>query len=175
MKKILIFSFLFLSLVACEKIDKNTQFSISTEASFEVPANTTTQTPIELTAIPLVIDSQIFEDYKTSTDLIDKATIKNIELQIANPQNADFDFLTDIELYIEADNLPKIRIAWRNNMQNDQLQSFNPEYLPDNLSEYIKNNHLKMSLVLLTDEVLQQPVQFKVKTGFYIDAELIGK
>jgi len=175
MKKILIFSFLFLSLVACEKIDKNTQFSINTEASFEVPANMTTQTPIELTAIPLVIDSQIFEDYKTSTDLIDKATIKNIELQIANPQNADFDFLTDIELYIEADNLPKIRIAWRNNMQNDQLQSFNPEYLPDNLSEYIKNNHLKMSLVLLTDEVLQQPVQFKVKTGFYIDAELIGK
>ena len=175
MKKILIFSFLFLSLVACEKIDKNTQFSISTEASFEVPANTTTQTPIELTAIPLVIDSQIFEDYKTSLDLIDKATIKNIELQIANPQNADFDFLTDIELYIEADNLPKIRIAWRNNMQNDQLQSFNPEYLPDNLSEYIKNDHLKMSLVLLTDEVLQQPAQFKVKTGFYIDAELIGK
>lgn len=175
MKKILIFSFLFLSLVACEKIDKNTQFSINTEASFEVPANMTTQTPIELTAIPLVIDSQIFEDYKTSLDLIDKATIKNIELQIANPQNADFDFLTDIELYIEADNLPKIRIAWRNNMQNDQLQSFNPEYLPDNLSEYIKNNHLKMSLVLLTDEVLQQPVQFKVKTGFYIDAELIGK
>ena len=175
MKKILIFSFLFMSLVACEKIDKTTQFSINTEATFEVPADMATQTPIELSAMPLVIDSKIFEEYNTSIDLIDKATIKNIEFQIVNPQNADFNFITDIELYIEADNLPKIRMAWKNDMQNDQLQSFSPDYLQDNLSEYLKNDHLKMSLVLLTDEVLQQSVQFKVKTGFYIDAELIGK
>jgi len=175
MKKILIFSFLFLSLAACEKIDKNTQFSINTEVAFEVPSDRTTQTPIELNAIPLVIDSKIFEDYNTSIDLIDKATIKNIELQIVDPQNADFNFLTDVELYIEADNLPKIRMAWKNNMQDDRLQSFSPDYLPDNLSEYLKNDHLKMSVVLLTDEVLQQPIQFKVKTAFYIDAELIGK
>ena len=175
MKKILIFSFLFMSLIACEKIDKTTQFSINTEATFEVPADMATQTPIELSAMPLVIDSKIFEDYNTSIDLIDKATIKNIELQIVAPQNADFNFITDIELYIEADNLPKIRMAWKNDMQNDQLQSFSPDYLPDNLSEYLKNDQLKISVVLLTDEVLNQPVQFKVKTGFYIDAELTGK
>ncbi len=175
MKKILIFSFLFMGLVACEKIDKFTQFSIQTETGYEAPADTTTQTPIELGAKPLIINSEIFDDYQTSVDLIDKATIKTIELQIDQPQHADFNFLTDIEIYIEADNLPKIRMAWKNNLQNDQLQSFTPEYLPDNLSEYLKSDNLKMSIVLVTDEVLTQPVRFKVKTAFYINAELTGK
>ena len=175
MKKILVFSLLWILLFACENEDKQIQFNVKTNTTFEVPADASIQTQIELDAKSLIINKSIFEDFNTSKDNIDKATIKDIKLNISSLQNINFDFLTDVELYIEATDLPKIRIAWLNNLQDDHLQSLNLEHLSDNLSEYIKNNEVKISLILLTDEVLTQPVEIEVEATFLVKAEVMGK
>ena len=172
MRKILFFSLLLISLFACEKIDRYTQFSVQTFTTFDVPADMAIQTPIILDAKTLILDTKIFEDFNTSTSFIDKATIKEIKLNIVNPLEVNFDFITDIELYIETNDLPKIRIAWLNNLQDEQKQTLSLEHLPDNLSEYLKREEVNISLVLLTDEVLTQPVQIEVNASFNIKAEV---
>ncbi len=175
MRKILFFGLLLISLFACEKLEKYAQFSVQAKTTFEVPADADVQTPIVLDSQSLNLDQQVFEDFNTSTSLINKATIKDIKLKIINPQNANFNFLTDVELYIKTDNLPEIRIAWLNNIRNSNTQSLNLEHLPDNLSEYLKSEQVKINLVLLNDEVLTQPVQVEVNASFNIKAEVLGK
>ena len=175
MRKILFFILLLTSLLACDKLEKSIQFSVQTKTTFEVPADASVQTPIVLDAKTLELDSKIFEDFNTSIDLIDRATIKEIRLNIIDPQNANFDFLTDTELYIESDNLPKIRVAWLNNINDDNIQTLVLEHLQDNLSGYLKSDSLKISMVLLTDEVLTQPVQIEVAASFLIEAEKLKK
>ncbi len=175
MRKILVFSLFLGLLFACEKIDKYAQFSVQTKTTFEVPADMVVQTPIVLDAQTLDVDTKVFEDFNTSAYLIDKATIKDIKLIIINPQNVNFNFLTDVELYIKTNNLPEIRIAWLNNIGNINTQSLNLEHLPDNLSEYLKSEQVKINLVLLNDEVLTQPVQVEVNASFNIKAEVLGK
>jgi len=179
MKKILFLSILFLGLSACEKIDKFTQFSVDYSTAFDMPIDATTQTPLELGTFTLGSDSDIFSEYDTSKDLIDKATLKNIELSINNNTNnssaQNFDFLTDLEIYLLADDLPTLRVAWKNDMQNTGDKNFELEHLSDNLADYFKKDKVKIKIMAKTDEVLSQPVTVDVKLSVYIDAQLLGK
>lgn len=174
MKKILILSFLIFSLWSCEKLDKYTQFTLDSHATLTVLRNTPTQTPVALATVDLPINSEIFDDYNTSTNLIEKASIKKIDLQLTNPSAANFNFLTDIELYIEAEGLPKLRMAWKNNLPNNDTQTIELNNLSDNLSEYLKNNHPKITAIIKTDEPLNESMQLDVHFSFYIDSQLIG-
>ncbi len=175
MKKILFSGFLLIFLFSCDKIDKFTQFTVQTKSIFEIPAGTPVHDLVEADAQFLNLNEEIFREFNTSTELIDKATIKEIKLNAVAPPDATFNFLTDVEVYFETDNLPRIRVAWLNNIQNDDKQTIKLEHLTDNLSEYLKDDHLKISAVFLTDEVLVQPVQIEVDASFLIEAEIIGK
>ncbi len=174
MKKILILSLLFLTVISCEKIEKLTQFSLDYTGSFNVAADLATQTPIDLQDLVFNIDDKRFEDYDTSKELIEEATIKKINISIEPTQTATFDFLTDLDLYIEANGLPKIRIAWVNNLDNTGSQNIELNHLPDNLAEYFKKDDFKISALILTDEVLNQAVTFDVNLSFYINANIVG-
>ncbi len=174
MKKILIISLLFLMFTGCEKIEKLTQFSLDYTTSFTVTADLDTQTPINLQDVVVNIDDKRFDDYDTSKELIEEATIKTIELKLDANQTTTFDFLTDIDLYIEADGLPKVRIAWQNNMTDTGAQTVVLKNLSDNLAEYFKKDSIKISAVILTDQVLTQDVTFDVKLSFYINAAKVG-
>jgi len=178
MKKILILSILFLGLSACEKIDRFTQFSIDYSTSFDMPVDTITQTPLDLGTFTLGSDNDIFSEYETSKDLIDKATLKNIKLSINNTNNTstqNFDFLTDLEIYLLADDLPTLRVAWKNDMQNSGENSFELDHLSDNLADYFKKDKVKIKILAKTDEVLSQPVTIDVKLSVYLNAQLLGK
>ena len=177
MKKILFLSIFLLGLSACEKIDRFTQFSVDYSTSFDVPSNVTTQTPLDLGTYTLGSSNDIFNDYDTSKDLIEKATLKNIKLSIndyAN-NNQNFDFLTDLEVFLLADDLPTLRVAWKNDMQNSGENNFKLEHLSDNLSDYFKKDKVKIKIMAKTDEVLSQPVTVDVKVSVYMNAQVLGK
>ena len=177
MKKILFLSIFILGLSACDKIDKFTQFSVDYTTAFDVPVDATTQTPLELGIFALGADNDIFSEYDTSKDLIDKATLKNIQLSINDNSNnnQNFDFLTDIEIYLLADDLPTLRVAWKNDLQNSGENSFELEHLSDNLVEYFKKDKVKIKIMAKTDEVLSQPITVDVKVSVYMNAQLLGK
>jgi len=174
MKKILFLSILFLSLVSCEKIDKKTQFSVDYSTSFQMPADMTTQTPVDLGTFSLIWDNNIFDDYKTSKDLIDNASLKTIVLEINDNASQNFNFLKGIEIYLKADGLPTLRIAWKNILQNLSENSLQLEHLSDNLSEYFKKDKVQIKIMTINDAVLSEPVDINVKISVYIDAQLLG-
>ena len=175
MKKIFISGLLLIVIFSCDEIGKYVQFSLQTKSVFNIPAEIPVEQPVDLEEQNLNLDLAIFKDFNTSIELVDKATIKNIKLNIVNPQNANFNFLSGIEIYFETEDLPKIRVAWLNDIQNDNTQTLNLEYLPDNLSEYLKNDQLKISVIAITDEELTQPVQIEVDATFLIKAEVMSK
>ncbi len=173
MKKILVFGLMLISVFSCDEIGKYVQFSVQTHSFFEIPAEIPAGQPVNLEPENLNLDLSIFKDFNTSPELVDKATIKNIKLNIVDPQNTVFNFLSDIEVYFETENLPKIRIAWLNDIQDNNVQTLDFEHLPDNLSEYIKDNQLKINVIIVTDEELVQPVQIEVAATFLIKAEIM--
>jgi len=174
MKKILIYSLLFVTLIACEKLDKYTQFTLDYHVSFFVPANTQTQTPVNLETVEVPINDEIFAEYKTAVDLIEKVSIKKIEISVPGTTNTNLDFLNDIEIYLEAEGLPKVRIAWKNNIPNNASTLIELDKLSDNIAEYFKQGQFRLSTVILDDQSLTENLTLGCNLTFYIDAEVTG-
>ncbi len=180
MKKLLILSFLFLTLSACDKIDQEVQFSTDYTATFKIPADQPAGTPLSLEEVELNVDDRIFENNHASKDLLEEVRLKKIKLEI-NPQlnnnvsQLNLDFLTDAALYIEADNLPKVRIAWINDLTDQQSQSIELNFLSDNLSDYFKKEAFKLFLIVSTDQVLNQKVFIDVQITADFNTKILGR
>ena len=174
-------SFLFiLSLASCDKINQDTQFSTDYIATFIIPADEPVQQPIDLDEVTIQIDNQIFENYHASKDLLEEASIKSINLQI-NPKLNDgldlknLDFLTNASLYIQAEGLPKVRIAWVDNLIDSGTVSIDMDYLRDNLSEYFKKDQLQLSLTVYTNKILTQQVIVDINIELNLMAKVLGQ
>jgi len=167
-----------MSLVACEKLDKFTQFSIEYNTTFTIPDNTAPQTVLDLGTQTLLTDKEILAQYNTEQNLIEEATVKKLILSFQQSTNAGqndpIDFLTDVEVYLVADNLPSIRLAWKNNIQPTQNDPLELDFLSDNLSEYLKKDNIKLNILVKTNRSLHTPIDFDVKLSVYINAQVTG-
>jgi hypothetical protein len=174
MKKLLIISILIIPFISCEKIDKFTQFTWDINTTFFIDQDLPTETLIYLEPQSVFIDNGFFEDYNSSKELIEEAKIKDLFIEMDNPAEANFNFLSDIEIYLEADGLPKVRIAWKNDIEDLDSQKIKLNFLSDNLAEYLKKDKLKISATIKTNESLDYPVTIKLKASFFVDANVMG-
>ena len=174
MKKILTLTILFSMLFSCEKIDQLTQFTFQNTYEFIVPADTPVNTDIQLSQIPVELDNSALEAHDTSKDLLEEVSLDKVSLEITNPTTANFDFLKDLALYIEADNLPKVRVAWKTNLQNGQGNTIELDILKDNLVPYFKGDNIKISISIKTDEPIVDDITVQTKVVYFVDAKVLG-
>jgi len=174
MKKLLILTtLLFLGLVSCEKIDNMTQFHVNYDANLYIPDNLPTDTLIHLEESSMIILPEDYEVNTTTKDLLENVELKELIIK-SNDSIVDFDFLTDIEIYIQAVDLPKIRIAWKNDIPNGLGNELELETLSDNVSEYLKADRVMISADIKTDEELAEPLSVNVYFDFLVDAKVLG-
>ena len=125
MKKIILLAASIISLSACQKI-KN-----AANISFDVPYTQTVTLPpvpgytygtplpsggadLPFAKVSLATNAQqYFDQYHASRANVVSAFLTQLDMQITNPANQNFDFLDRMELYISTESQPEVLVAYQ--------------------------------------------------------------
>ena len=173
MKKILLLTILLFILSSCEKVDNSTQFTINYSVIYSITEDIPTDIPIIMNAMPIHYSDDDLIENKTSMALINSVKLKKITLEIVNSEKSDFYFLQNIELNIKADGLPKIRVGWKSDIQNEDSNLILLEILDDDIQEYFKKKSFDIQPIIILEETLEQTVDINISIDFEINADLL--
>jgi hypothetical protein len=96
-----------------------------------------------------------------------------LDLTITSPSNADFSFLKSINVYISAEGLNEVKIAWKENVPSD-VTLLSLDVTGVDLKEYIKADKFSLRLNTETDELLASDHHIDVHSAFFVDAKILG-
>jgi hypothetical protein len=178
MKKLIAFSIIFIaifSMNSCKKVDKLTQFHINYNSSVTIPKTLGIDLPINVITPDINTESSSdFESNNTLKSLIQEVYPTEITLTITSPNDANFDFLKNIEISISADGLSEKKIAWLNDIPKTGLSEIVLEVSSDNLKEYILKDSFKLKTSTTTRELVSHDTDVDIHTRFFVNASILG-
>ena len=153
-----------------------TQFDVEYETSFTIQNGTGISVPVSFLTPDIESNSEAeFEVNDTRKDKIQHITLTTLSLEITSPIGQEFDFLEDIELFISADGVDEILLAYVYNMENSVGNFINLTCSQSDFQEFIKQDKFTLRVRTVSDEYNLNDVEIKIKSTFNVDAKLIGK
>ncbi|MGB0884858.1 MAG: hypothetical protein ACPGR5_00375 [Chitinophagales bacterium] len=175
MRNLLIIGILLISMVSCNKLDKLTQFNIDYKETVTVPGNTIISLPFDLNDQELETNSSTsFENNNSNKDLVEKATLTKMQLDHKSPSSGDLSFIESISIFLEADGLPEIKIAWKDVVPENVGKTLDLDLTDADLKDYVKKDDLRIRINSVIDEALSQDQVIDINTSIFIDAKILG-
>jgi hypothetical protein len=171
----LIFFFVFLMLLSpsCKKLNKLTQFNLAFNESMTIPASALINLPFNIFTPDISSNSETaFEINDTRKDLIQKINLVKMTLTLKSPSSGNFNFLKDIELFINADGLNETKMAFKLDMSNSNLNEISLDVSSADLKEYIKKDKFSLRCYTTTDETISEDYQVNINYVLFVDAKL---
>lgn len=169
-------AFMAISTISCKKIDKLTQFDKDYSYETSIGSVIGINLPFDLPTPD--IKTNISEDLalnNSKVDLIEQALVKALKVTITNPEDGDFDFLNQIEIFINADGLSKEKVAYKYDIPNTIGKTLEMDLVPDfDLQAYLKKDEFTLDITITTDKLLFHQTDIKVDATFAIDAKILG-
>lgn len=176
MNKQLILLVFILAIFGCQKIDELTQFEMDFTEIVVIPSSIGINLPFNINTPDVETNSEsTFAVNDTRKDLIEEIKLKSFILTLKSPTNADFSFLESISVYISADGLSEVKIAWENNVTSDIEKVLNLEITDLDLKDYIMKDDFNLRLNTVTDELIMSDYTISIKSVFFVDAEILGQ
>lgn len=173
-RTILIYVTLLLLSFSCKKVDKLTQFDLVYDSSITVESTYGIDIPFNIYTPNITTNSEsTFESNDTRKDLVESIILKTMTMTVSSPAGEDFSFLKSVEIYISADGLSEMKVAWKDNIDNG-TKILNLETSSSDLKEYIKKDDFKLKVTTTTDEVLTQDYTIDIHSVFFVDAKILG-
>jgi hypothetical protein len=167
---------LILSSLGCQKIDQLTQFNMEYDETIVVPSSTGINLPFNILAPDVETNSaSTFAVNDTRKDLIESILLTQLKLTLTSPPNEDFSFLESVEIYISAEGLNEIRIAWQDNIQSNSSNNLDLIVGNEDLKEFIKKDKFALRVKTVTDEVLSSDHEIDLHSVFFVDAKILGQ
>jgi hypothetical protein len=161
---------------SCKKIDKLTQFNINHTQQVTIPSSTGVNLPFNILTPDITTNSEsTFASNNTRKDLIEEIKLTNMNLIIQSPTNGNFNFLKSISIYIKAEGLAETRVAWKDNIANNQSRTLSLDITEADLKEYIKKDKYTLRLNTVMDELITSDHTIKLDANFYVDAKILGQ
>jgi len=164
-----------LGLTGCKSLSKLTQFEMDFSQSFTFPATT----PISL--LPTIQTPEIqtnsetyFSSHNIDPDLIEKVSLKKLDLKISSPADGDFGFLKSIEIYIAAEGQNDIKIAWLDDVPVGAGSTLSMNMSNVDLKAFIMKEKFSLKIKASTDETTTSDYTIDTKTVFLLDANILG-
>ena len=173
-------SFAVLSLIllvsnSCKKIDQFTQFNMDFNNEIIIPSSTGINLPINLLTPEVETNSEsTFELNDTRKELIEEIRLTSLILTLNAPNNADFSFLESISVYMNAQDLPEVEIAWEDNVPENAGNQISLNVSNEDFKDYIKKDEFSLRVNTITDEILTSDHQIDIATSYFIDAKILG-
>ena len=159
------------SLSSCKKI---TEFRIKDSSEFTVPKTASLGVPLFIDTMSVSTSSAFeFKSNGTDTKHIKNIRLDQLRLTITNPSGQTFSFLESIHLYIYAEGLPEVEIAYLDNIPNTVGNTIDLVTTGAELDEYIKKDAYKLRVKTETDELLSQDVTIQSEMSFLVRAKLL--
>lgn len=165
-----------LLLSGCNKIDKLTHFNMDYETEFVISSAIGINLPFNIYSPNITTNSEsIFELNDTKADKVEHISIHSLALSISSPSGKNFNFLKDINLYISADGLPEIKIAWLLNHNDNDANNLSLEVAEElDLQEYVKGESFSLRSETVTDQILTSDINVMAKLTYWVDARVLG-
>lgn len=170
---IMIIALLFAS---CEQVDELTEFDMNYETSFTIPGTIGLDMPIDIQTPEIETNSQQkFSGQDTKKDLIEEIVLNEMELSIQSPSDGDFSFLNELTIYINAEGLEEIKIAWKDSIPDTVGSELSLETASNDLKQYIFEDAFSLRVKSKTDEVIDQDHEVNVSSVFHVNAKILGQ
>lgn len=161
-----------LILMGCKK--KLTQFYIDFNSPALIPATIPVNSPFTIYTPEEETNSEFeFENNDTRKDHIREIRLQDLEISITSPEDATFNFLEELEIFINTDGLSERKVAFKENIPDDVGQKIICDILDVDLQEYIKADKFVIRLRTVTNEVITEDVDVEIYSNFLVDAQLI--
>lgn len=176
MNKILLAVLILFSVYSCEKADKFTQFNIEYNESVTIESSTGINLPFDIYSPDVETNSESkFAINDTRKELVEEIKLTKLDLTIRNPTDGDFSFLKSVEIYISAEGLDEVKIAWKENIDDNVGDYLELEVSEADIQEYIKKDEFSLRLNSVTDKVIAQDHEIDIHSVFYVDAKVFGQ
>lgn len=170
---ICLFGLLFIN--SCKEIDKFTQFTMEYNSSVSIPPNTPLNLPIDLMTPEIESNAEgTFAVNDTRKDLVEEILLTNLDLDLTSPDSSDLSMLNSVEVYLNADGLSEILVAWKDNIPDNIGTTLILDITENDLKEYIKKEDFNIRVKVVTDETFSQTHQIDINTRFFVDAKVLG-
>ncbi len=172
LKYFLAFIFLLLHF-NCKKIEELTQFHMPYDETFVVKSNTAIGLPFNIISPEIESNSEhTFSVNDTRKDLVKEIILEKLELSVTNPPNKNFSFLKSAAIYLSANELSEIKVAWIDEVP-ENAQTIKMQTTDDNLKDYIIKEHFTLRLNTVTREVITSDHHIHAHALFFVNAKLL--
>ncbi len=103
-----------------------------------------------------------------SSDLIKKATIKSVTINLESPSTGNFNWVKSAKVFIIGENSPEKEVATVSEVLDDQ-KSIEISGIDLELTDYIKGGKFSFKLEAMNDEIIPVDHEVTVKTTFNIE------
>jgi|TARA_R110002051_G_scaffold143507_5_gene216458 hypothetical protein len=160
---------------SCDKLDELTKFDMEYSQRATIPSSAGIDLPFDVFTPEMETNSEsTFAVNDTRKDLIEEITLTELELVMISPDGADFSFLNSIEVYISAEGLEEIRIAYLEEVPDNAGSVITLNTSDTDLKEYIKKDEFSLRLNTVTDELMSTDHELEVNSTFFVDAKILG-
>ena len=154
---------------------KLTRFEMKFDQSVTIPASTAINLPFNLFTPDIETNSEsAFAVNNTKKDLVEEIKLTTLRLTLKSPANSDFSFLKSISVFVSADDLPEIKIAWKDDVPNDVGKVLELDVTGADMQEYIKKDSFKLRLNTVTRKMLGAEHQIDLHSVFFVDVRVLG-
>ena len=161
--------------VGCSQIDKLTQFSLDYDETFVIPSVIGLNLPFNIVTPSIKTNStEIFEINDTRKNLVEEVLLEKLALNIIDPADADFSFLESIEIYISAEGLEEVLVAWRYDIEDSVGSTIILETSGDDLAPYIILDEFSLKFTTVIDKIILSDHTIEVQSSFFVDAKILG-
>ena len=160
-------------LSGCEKINELTKIDFPFSQSLTIPANPIVGIPITISTPGIEFDvDSLLKTYNFETKNIDKIILKNLKLTLSVPSDGDLSFIDDIEVYISASGLDKVKIASAENVGD--VSTLDLKVVNANLKEYLLKDKFSLQFKAAADEPTVVEYKIKIDMTVTFDLKILG-
>ena len=174
--KLLIIPVLFSMLLTnCKLIDGWTQFEIdySTFATLPQDLNINQSEDVYPSAIEADLKAKV-ENEGSSIDKIESVELTDLKLKITSPTGKDFQFLTSVALYMDAEGLDEIKVAWKDDVPATIGDVLSLNTSSNDLTDYLVKEVVTLRLNTVLNQGIAQNYQIGIDVTFLVDAKILG-
>ena len=165
-----------LALSGCVDLAQYTQFNMDYQSRVVIPSSSGLNLPFNVFTPDVESNAEAtFQVNDTRKDLIEEIQLTELGLTLTTPSNSDFSFLKSIEIFLEAEGLSEIRVAWNTEVPENVGSTLDLETTTVDLKEYIKKDSFSLRVNTVTDEALLSDHEIDIDALFYVDAEIFGQ
>ena len=162
-------------LTSCKLIDGWTHFEVDYSSKVTLPQDMDVNKSKNVypSAIEADLKTQV-EDEGSSMDKIESVELTDLKLTISSPSGKDFKFLKSVALYMDADGLDEIKVAWHDNVPTTVGDKLKLNTSSKDLTDYLVKEIVTLRLNTVFTQGISQDYKIDIDLTLLVDAKILG-